>query len=405
MYKLLFVLLLGLLSGCTYVRPPAGEGVKSYKASDSVTIATTNTGAAQAKNPTPERAKPILQRLELPEGFQIEVFAQVPNARSLALAYDIKRNRQIIFVGNKDKSSVYALIDEWSNNTVDTTKEITKNLATPNGVAYYDGNLYVAQVSKIHEYPTILDALASGWTITSRVIYDKLPKDLHHGRKYIAFWPDGRLYIPVGAPCNVCDREEPYASILALDIKTKQTEIIAKGIRNTVGFTRHPDTEQLWFTDNGRDLMGDNMPPDELNVVSKTWQHFGFPFCHGMDIVDPISSKSNCEWYTAPQVILGPHVAALGIKFYTGTMFPSHYKNKIFIAEHGSRNRSVPLGYRISLVDPEKKTYEIFAQWRLSENKTRWRPVDVLQLKDGSLLISDDYAGIIYRISYNQTSP
>ena len=403
-----------LLSWCSYVRPPAWTWVKDQVVSwnpstwtidQTWAINSEELVARSAKpifgnNPTPERAKAILTQLTLLPWFQIEVFAQVPNARSLALAYDEQRNRQVVFVSNKDKSSVYALIDEGSDYTVDTVKEIVKGWKTPNGIAFHNGNLYIAQVSKVHEFTDILNHLDEGWMPSSTIIYDQLPKDTHHGRKYIAFWPDDRLYIPVWAPCNLCDRALPYASIQALDLETKQLETVAKGVRNTVWFAWHPETQQLWFTDNGRDLLGDNIPPDELNVVTKNWEHFGYPFCHGTGIVDPISSRSNCDRSTLAHTNLWPHVAALGMKFYTWSQFPEEFKNKIFIAEHGSRNRSTPIGYRITTVDPKTKKYELFISWRLSAGKTRWRPVDILQLRDWSLLISDDYAGLVYRVVY-----
>lgn len=383
-----------MLVWCTYVRPSAGEGVTSEMV-DGTPVATV---------PVPARIQAIFDRLMLPPGFAIEVFAQVPNARSLAVAYDDVRNKQVIFVGNKDKWSVYALIDEWANNSVEVVKEIAKGRNMPNGVAFKDGNLYLAEMSKIHIFPDILTILANTGIaledIPSTVVLDTLPKDKQHGRKYIAFWPDGELYIPVGAPCNICNKPAPYSSIMKMNVETKQTEIVANWIRNTVGFARHPDTQQLWFTDNWRDNLGDARPPDELNVVTKEKENFGFPFCYGSGVQDPVFPWKDCQQFTAPQAILGAHVAALGMKFYTWNMFPENYQKKIFIAEHGSRNSSTPVGYRISLVDVEKKTYEVFAQWRLSDWKTWWRPVDVLELRDWSLLVSDDYAGVVYRITY-----
>lgn len=417
MSKAILIISILLLTWCTYVRPPAWIGVKDQEVSwssntwSATQSWTNNSGELVASskkpifgtNPTPERAKAILSHLKLLPWFQIEVFAQVPNARSLALAYDEQRNRQVVFVSNKDKSSVYALIDEGSDYTVDTVKEIVKGRKTPNGIAYHKGNLYVAQVSVVHEFKDILNHLDESWIPLSTVIYDKLPKDTLHGRKYIGFGPDGKLYIPVGAPCNVCDRALPYASIQVLDLETKQLETVAEGVRNTVWFDRHPDTKQLRFTDNWRDLLGDHIPPDELNVVSSAWEDFWFPFCHGTGIIDPISSRNDCPRMTAPQVLLWAHVAALGMKFYLWSQFPADYKHKVFIAEHGSRNSSTPVGYRVMLVDPETKAYDVFIDWRLSEAKTRWRPVDILELKDGSLLISDDYAGLIYRVVYTGT--
>lgn len=406
---------------CTYVRPPAWNGVKEETpVSGTAVTGTAVTGTAAVTGSmdmnwtggyveyvTPERAKPIIAGISLPAGFSIHVFAQVPNARSLAVAYDEERNRQIIFVWTKEKWSVYALIDEWANNTVDHIKEVAKNLKQPNGVAFKDWNLYVAEVSQIREFTAILNTLADTKMnepadFVSTIVYDNLPDDAQHWWKYIAFWPDGDLYIPVGVPCNICDEPDPYGSIMKLNISTKESQIVARWVRNTVGFSWHPETQQLWFTDNGRDNLGNDLPHDELNVVTKTQEHFGFPYCYDDGKWDPNYKWKDCTQYTEPQVQLWPHVAALWMKFYTGNMFPENYRNKIFIAEHGSRNRNPPLWYRISLADTDNKTYEIFAEGWLRDGKTWGRPVDVLELKNGSLLVSDDYAGLVYIILYNQ---
>jgi glucose/arabinose dehydrogenase len=238
------------------------------------------------------------------------------------------------------------------------------------------------------------------------VVYDKYPNDEHHGWKYIAFGPDGYLYVPVGMPCNICFPESPiYGTITRLRPDGSGFEIYASGIRNTVGFDWQPVRKELWFTDNGRDMMGDNRPPDELNRVIRKGQNFGFPYCHGINILDPEFGKGhNCTEFTPPEVELGPHVAALGMKFYTGNMFPAEYKNRIFIAEHGSWNRTVPIGYRITLVtlmDGTPQEYKVFAEGWLDADGTAWgRPVDVLIMHDGSMLVSDDKAGVIYRISH-----
>lgn len=418
MKYILLLIVVWLLSGCTYVRPPAGEGVRQEHISG-----TTGEYSDQPVQwmsgvwweelgkiyPLPARAKPILDGITLPDGFSIHVFAQVPNARSLALAYDENRNRQVIFVGTKDKWSVYALIDEGADNTVEEIKEIAKDLNQPNGVAFSKGNLYVAEVSKVHEFPDMLEALAdtqktSPQDYMSTVIYDKLPADKQHGRKYIAFWPEGDLYIPVGAPCNICDEWDPHGAITKLNIESWESQIVARGVRNTVGFSRHPDTKELRFTDNGRDNLGNDIPHDELNVIRAEQEHFGFPYCYDDNKNDPAYPWKDCQQYSEPQIQLWPHVAALWMKFYTGKMFPQNYYKKVFIAEHGSRNRKPPIWYRISLVDTEKKTYEIFAQGRLRDGKTRWRPVDVLELRDWSLLVSDDYAGLVYIVVYNENT-
>ncbi len=239
------------------------------------------------------------------------------------------------------------------------------------------------------------------------VLRDDLPTDGHHGWKFIAFGPDGKLYVPVGAPCNVCAREDPrYASILRLNADGLQLEVFATGIRNTVGFDWHPGSKALWFTDNGRDMLGDDIPPDELNCAPEAGLHFGFPYCHGGDLPDPeFGSARPCSAFVAPAQRLGPHVAALGMRFYTGTQFPAPYRGDIFIAEHGSWNRSIPIGYRVTRVRMDGSrpiAYEVFATGWLDGRDVRGRPVDLLLLPDGSLLVSDDHEGAIYRISYEK---
>jgi glucose/arabinose dehydrogenase len=261
----------------------------------------------------------------------------------------------------------------------------------------------VAEISRILRFDAIERDLRN--PPAPVVVSDRFPTDEHHGWKYIAFGPDGRLYVPVGAPCNVCVREEPiYASITRLDPASGEVEIYAEGVRNTVGFDWHPETGVLWFTDNGRDWMGDDRPADELNRAPQKGLHFGFPYCHGEGIADPeYGSGTSCEDFVRPAITLGPHVAALGMTFYRGRMFPAGYRGQIFIAEHGSWNRSTPIGYRITRVRLEGRravSYEVFAEGWLQGESAWGRPVDVLEMPDGALLISDDRAGAIYRISY-----
>ncbi|MGB5137920.1 MAG: PQQ-dependent sugar dehydrogenase, partial [Candidatus Zixiibacteriota bacterium] len=239
------------------------------------------------------------------------------------------------------------------------------------------------------------------------VVSAGFPSDGHHGWKFIRFGPDGKLYVPVGAPCNVCEREDPrYASIMRMNPDGSELEVFASGIRNTVGFDWHPQTQKLWFTDNGRDMLGDNIPPDELNYAPNAGMHFGFPYCHAGTILDPDHGDGkSCNDYTPPVQSLGPHVAALGMRFYTGSMFPHEYQNRIFIAEHGSWNRSTPIGYRVMTVklDGDKSAgYEVFAEGWLTATSPTGRPVDIEQLADGSLLVSDDHGGKIYRITYSK---
>jgi glucose/arabinose dehydrogenase len=234
-----------------------------------------------------------------------------------------------------------------------------------------------------------------------------------HGWKFIAFGPDGKLYVPVGGPCNVCDRtdEDPrYASITRMNPDGSDLEVFASGIRNSVGFDWHPATNELWFTSNGRDGLGDETPPDVLNRADRQGLHFGFPYCHGGNLPDPqFGEERPCANFSRPALGLGPHVAALGMRFYTGDMFPERYRNQIFIAEHGSWNRSPAAGhtgYRLMVVrlnGNRAVDYEVFAEGWLRDDNTAWgRPVDVLVMPDGALLLADDRAGVIYRISYSR---
>ena len=353
--------------------------------------------------------KTQLENLILPEGFKIQLYASdVENARSMAISPS-----GTIFVGNRRSDNVFALKDTDGDNIVDKKYLITDKLKNmPNGVAFHDGDLYVAEVNKIWKFENIEENLSYAdkfdeYLEEPILISDDFPSDRHHGWKYISFGPDGKLYVPVGAPCNICEsRNEIYASITRMNSDGSNREIYVKGVRNTVGFTWHPETKQLWFTDNGRDMLGDNIPPCELNKVTEKDQHFGYPYCHGNDIGDPeFGGKYSCSDFVMPVQNLGPHVAPLGLKFYTGKMFPDEYKGDIFIAEHGSWNRSKKIGYRISRVKIENNKsvgYETFIYgWLDDDEQEAWgRPVDILILEDGSMLISDDKANAIYRVTY-----
>ncbi len=339
-----------------------------------------------------------LNKLKLPPGFSISIYAEVPNARSMTLS-----PKGILFVGNRGGDKVYAVVDENKDGKADKVYTIGSGLDSPNGVAFRNGSLFVAENSRIIRYDDIENKLAS--LPKPIVVKDDYPIDRSHGWKFIAFGPDGKLYVPVGAPCNVCERENPiYASITRINPDGSGFEIFARGVRNTVGFSWHPQTKELWFTDNGRDMMGDNMPADELNHAPRKGMHFGFPYVHQGDVLDPeYGGGKNAEYYTPPAQKLGPHVAALGMRFYTGKMFPEEYRNQIFIAEHGSWNRSTPIGYRVTLVtlkDGKAISYEPFIEGWLDGRRAWGRPVDVLVMPDGALLVSDDMAGVIYRVSY-----
>lgn len=344
--------------------------------------------------------RPDLDRIELPPGFSIfTVTDAVPDARQLALGDD-----GTVFAGSMGAGAVYAVRDTDSDGTADSVYTVAEDLRMPSGVAFRDGSLYVAAVSRVLRYDDIERRLHDPPPPVT--IRDDLPADRHHGWKFIAFGPDGWLYVPVGAPCNICfSSDERYASILRMRPDGSDLEVYARGVRNSVGFDFDPADGTLWFTDNGRDNLGDDEPPDELNRVSTAGEHFGYPFCHGGVVPDPeYGSARSCDEFTAPRLNLGPHVAAIGMRFYTGTQFPERYRGQIFIAEHGSWNRSTPIGYRVTLVRREGTRavrYEPFAEGWLRGRSAWGRPADVLVADDGSLLVSDDRQGAIYRIRYN----
>jgi len=340
--------------------------------------------------------------LSLPGGFSIELFAEnIPNVRALTLSPN-----GVIYAGSRNAGNVYAILDPDNDFRADSLLIIASDLNMPVGVAWKDGNLYISSVDKILRLDNIDNNLEN--PPNPAVITAGYPTEAHHGWKYIAFGPDDKLYVPVGAPCNICESEEEiFSTITRINTDGSNLEIIAHGVRNSVGFDWHPETGELWFTDNGRDLMGDNQPPDELNRLETKGQHFGYPYLHGNDIWDPEFGEKGKKIdinFTAPRQNLGPHVAALGMLFYTGEMFPEEYRNQILIAEHGSWNRSEKIGYRITLVrltGNKSISYEPFIDGWLQEDETvMGRPVDLIQLHDGSLLVSDDHRNKIYRIFY-----
>ena len=338
-----------------------------------------------------------LDKIQLPPGFSIELLARVPNARQMAFSPG-----NILYVGSMRAGMVHALpLDR--DYRPGKLRVVADNLNMPVGVAWRNGSLYVSAVSRILRLDNI-DSHLDNPPIPA-IVRDDLPRETHHGWKFIAFGPDGWLYVPVGAPCNICAPDpERYAAILRMRPDGSDLQTFARGVRNTVGFDWHPVTGELWFTDNGRDLMGDDTPPDELNHAPKPGLHFGYPYCHGGTSADPeFGNKRRCDEFSPPAQNLGPHVAALGMRFYSGRQFPAQYHNRIFIAEHGSWNRSKKIGYHISMVTLEGNravAYESFASGWLQGGSAWGRPADVLVLPDGSLLVSDDHAGAVYRIRY-----
>lgn len=339
-----------------------------------------------------------LDKIKLPPGFEISLYASgLPNARSMAFG-----KNGTLFVGTRFVGNVYAVVEKDGKRE---TKVIAKGLHRSNGVAFKNGALYVAELSRITRYDNIEANLDN--PPKPVVVFDALPKDEPHGWKFMTLGPDGWLYFQIGAPGNIVMPSATHAQIVRVDPENGVLETVATGVRNSVGMDFHPVTKQLWFTNNARDWVDENMPNDTLHHVTRKGMHFGYPFCHQGDFLDPDFGKGrSCKEFDAPDMKLGPHVAALGMRFYTGAQFPAAYKNNIFIAEHGSWNRVKKSGYNISRVvlDAKGKALKVeeFATGFL-QGETFWgRPADVQMMKDGSLLVSDDVAGAIYRISYKK---
>jgi glucose/arabinose dehydrogenase len=338
-------------------------------------------------------AAPHLEDIRLPPGFRISVYAEgLEQARSLALG-----ERGTLFVGT-NAGTVYAVPPGGGRAVA-----VARNLQAPHGVAFRGGALYVGEIARILRYDNIETSLES--PPKPAVVVEDLPRDRHHGLKTLRFGPDGLLYVGIGAPCNVCEPKGEYGTISRLDAAGGgKREIFARGVRNSVGFDWDPATRELWFTDNGRDNLGNDVPPDELNHAPKAGMDFGFPYCHGGELADPqLGARRSCKEFTPPAQKLGAHVASLGMRFYTGAKFPEEYRGAIFIAEHGSWNRDPKSGYRVSVVKlkgARAVSYEPFAQGWLQGDNAWGRPVDVIVAPDGALLVSDDKAGAVYRIDY-----
>jgi glucose/arabinose dehydrogenase len=349
----------------------------------------------------------------VPAGFHVDVYADsVPNAREMALG-----PRGTVFVGSMRAGKVHALIDSNGDHNVDRVVLIASGLDTPNGVAMRNGALYVATASRLLRFDDIEQHLDT--PPSPVVVRDSLPNPTAgHMWKFIAFGPDDLLYMSVGSTCNVCQSAPQVATIVRMKPDGSNLEVYAEGVRNSVGFDWRPGTRELWFTDNGRDALGDDVPNDELNVASRPGMHFGFPFCHQGDVPDPeFGAQRACSTTVPPVKKLGAHVAALGLTFYTGSMFPARYRNAVFVAQHGSWNRSKPSGYRVMVVRTNGRRvteYDTFLDGFLpgprdsmpggwdASRVARGRPVDVLQLPDGSLLVSDDTGNRVLRISYRK---
>lgn len=371
--------------GSPLIGRPAGEAAAKL-----APVAPPPIPAAPDKLPT--------AKLKVPPGFNIEVYAAgMANARSLA-----EGDKGTVFVGSRLVDKVYAISNKDGKRSV---KVLASGLYRPNGVAFKNGTLYIAELSKVSKIDKVEDNLDNPPKPT--MIYDNLPKDEAHGWKFIGIGPDNKLYVPVGQPGNNVLHDDAHGQIRRMNLDGTGVEVIAKGVRNTVGFDWNPENKQLYFTDNGRDWMSEDVPQDELNRVTKVGEHFGAPYCLQGNIVDPeFGWGHSCSDYTAPVGLLGPHSAALGMRFYTGNMFPKAYKNAIIVARHGSWNRSKKVGGDVVVVklnkDGTMKSMEPFITGFLENNSYVGRPVDVMQMKDGSLLVSDDWNGAVYRVTYGK---
>lgn len=345
------------------------------------------------------REQVFLWSLSKPPGFEITYFARgVPGARSLANGGD-----GVIFLSTRELGRIYALIDRDKDGVAEQTVLFADGLDWPNGIDFDGDDLYVAEKSRILRYANAVEHIGS--SPEPIVIRDDLPAESHHGWRYLRVGPDRKLYVSIGAPCNLCDRNN-YAEIRRYALDGSTMEVYARGARNSIGFDWHPVSREMWFTDNGRDMWGDDLPPDELNRVANQGEHFGYPYCHGNGLNDPeFGVGIDCGDYRSPVMELGPHVASLGMRFYTGDLFPPAYRGDIFIAEHGSWNRSKRIGYRVSMVTLEGSKaveYRGFIEGWMRWERIFGRPVDVLVQDDGSLLVSDDYRGAVYRVTYKE---
>jgi glucose/arabinose dehydrogenase len=343
--------------------------------------------------PTPADKLPTA-KLKVPPGFSVELYASgMANARSLR-----DGAKGTVFVGSRLVDKVYAITPGDHK-----VKVIASGLHRPNGVAFHDGTLYIAELSKISKIDNIEDTLDNPAKPT--VIYDDLPADEAHGWKFISIGPDNRLYIPIGQPGNNVLHDSAHGQIRRINLDGTGAEVVAYGVRNSVGFDWSPTSHEMYFTDNGRDWMSEDVPEDELNRVTKAGEDFGAPYCYQGNISDPeFGWGHSCSDYTPPVALMGAHTASLGMRFYTGSMFPAEYKGAIFVARHGSWNRSKKLGGDVVVVKLNKdgtvKSVTPFLTGFIADNNYLGRPVDVQPLKDGSLLVSDDWNGAVYRVTY-----
>ena len=403
---------IGALTGCAQMSPPAVVAsaapapasaapapAPAWQQGRSAELVTSKLAPHAGKLTATPISDIPLKNLKLPPGFTAEIWSHgTPGARAMARADNGK-----IYVGTRGIGRVYEITD---NGKERTSRVLVDKLTQP-AVTYHNGSLYVMAIDKVLRYDGI--ATNPGAAAVDMTAAFKLPKEQHHNWKYIAFGPDGKLYVPFGAPCNICEPGAEYAQIRRYNADGSGMEVIARGVRNSVGFDWHPQTKELWFTDHGRDWMGDDGPADELNRLTRVGQNFGFPYCHADGIADRDFPKANaCADVTLPVQTMGPHAAAMGAHFYTGTMFPAEYRNTLFVARKGSWNRTQKFGYDVVTVRTDAQgnnpSIKAFMTGFLDPSNDNFsgRPTYMLQLPDGSLLISDEQLGAIYRITYGQ---
>jgi glucose/arabinose dehydrogenase len=344
----------------------------------------------------------VLSKIRLPPGFRIEIFAEMPNPRAI----EVGNPKGVIYVGSRH-GHIYSLVDSNRDGRADEVQERVNGLNVPNGVAMQDSILYVGMQDRIANWPAPAELDADLRLDRLITIYDDMTNEFLHGWRYIGFGPDRKLYVSLGSPCNICEPPANAGRIMRMNPDGSDVEVVAEGVRNSVGFDWNPVTGDLWFTDNGADGMGDNIPPDELNHVTKVGQNFGFPYYGGKNTrLTGFEDKEPPVEVTPPVIEFGAHTANLGLDFYEGDMFPAEYRNDAFVAQHGSWDRTVPDGYRIMRVTFDDRGNatgtEVFADGWLSDGAAVGRPVDIEELPDGSLLVSDDFANVIYRISYGE---
>jgi glucose/arabinose dehydrogenase len=350
--------------------------------------------------PAPPQPTPAAQiqvdKIKLPQGFKISVWADnMLNARQMAWGA-----KGTLFVGTRVAGNVYAVTEKGGKREA---KVLLKGLTQPNGLVFKDGALYVATIPTLLKYENIEANLDN--PPAPKEIYT-FPKDAHHNWRFLILGPDGKLYFNMGAPCNICMPPDTHANVARMNLDGTGFEYVAFGVRNSVGADFHPVTKELYFTNHGRDWAGDDFPHDTLHHAPKKGLHFGYPYCHQGDTIDPDFGKGrSCSEFAPPLLLLGPHVAPVGTRFYTGNQFPAEYRNRLFIAQKGSWNRTQKLGYRIMTVDlkpGQPPKYEVFAEGFHQGNSVLGRPTYIEWMPDGSMLVSDDYHGAIYHVTYSR---